>query len=710
MAAQSAYAMTDYELYANQAKAYAQSAWVYVCVSHKAQAAASVPYCVLELRGEERTEVPNHPLELLLQKPNDKFSGFELMESTVGYLDLCGNAYWYLNPGKGQPLEIWVLRPDRIEIVPDPNEWIKGYVYTVNGVPCPLERDEVIHFKRWHPLKDYEGLSAIEAAALSIELDNKALIWDTSFFKESAVPSAIVNVGPISDADFEDVKAQWEGKYKGAARSHKTAFVRSSQELGVETIAIKQADMQFLETMRFSREQIFNIFGFHLGMLSENATEANAKVAYQYFYNTTLYPILRRIGDKISSELLSRWGEGLAGEFEDVRIGESKELWLQELQTVQKGAVGPLGMPEPIMTVDEIRERYFQLDPMSRQIAGPTAQVAGEQGGRGAEEQGGEGEESEELKAELRKWRDVSLRLITSNRNPAEREFKSDVIPDDVRAWITEGLWEAKGPEEVKAVFAGPFGATPRPRPKPTTETEEAFRQRMAWEQKLIQELLAMWGKHATQVLDWLQKQKDVKKQIATKQVGDDLAADMALWDAMTKDYVQLLLPAFEKVMKEAALLAIANLPFEIGVDWELVNTAAAKWARDYTYDLITGINETTAARLQAAINNWIEAGEDFPALVARVQEIYASPVRAEMIAASEITRIYAEANTLAWKESGVVEAREWQTAADELVCPICGPLRGQQAKLGKPFPDGIENPPAHPRCRCWVTPVVMRS
>jgi len=741
VAAQSAYAITDYQLYENQARSYAQSAWVYVCVSHKAQAAASVPYRVFEMKGEERVEVPNHPLEQILKKPNDKFSGFELMEATVGYLDLCGNAYWYLNPGQGEPLEIWLLRPDRMTIVPDPNEWVKGYVYTVNCVPCPLGRDEVIHFKRWHPLRDYEGLSAIEAAALSIELDNKALIWDTAFFKESAVPSAIVNVGPISDADFEDVKAQWEGKYKGAARSHKTAFVRSSQELGVETIAMPQADMQFLETMKFSREQIFNIFGFHLGLLSENATEANAKVAYQYFYNTTLYPVLRRIGDKISSEILSRWGENLAGEFEDVRIGESKELWLAELQTVQKGAMGPLGMPMPIMTVDEIRERYFDLEPLPVELAAqPIAkppvreqEEAGEQGSRGAEEQEGE-EESEGLKAELRRWREVSLRLANTGRNPAAREFQSEVIPADVRAWIAEGLWEAKTAEEVKAVFAGPFPAR-RPRPKPLQETEEAFRQRMAWEQKVISGLLAMWAKHAERVIEWLKGHREVKKQItaqAVKAAGDDLAADMDLWEEMAKDYTQLLLPAFEKVMQEAALLAIEGLPFEIGVDWELVNTAAAKWARDYTYDLISGINETTAARLQAAINNWIEAGEDFPALVSRVQEIFSNPVRAEMIAASELTRIYVEANTLAWKESGVVAGRRWVTANDERVCPICGPLGGLTvttegvqpaapgtqtrravvADLDKPFIHPLSGeeytPPAHVNCRCWITPVLL--
>lgn len=48
---------------------------------------------------------------------------------------------------------------------------------------------------------------------------------------------------------------------------------------------------------------------------------------------------------------------------------------------------------------------------------------------------------------------------------------------------------------------------------------------------------------------------------------------------------------------------------------------------------------------------------------------------------------------------------QEWDTANDEQVCPICGPLDGQQVPYGQPFvsDDGetFDDPPAHPNCRC---------
>lgn len=680
--------LPNYELYRNQCKAYAQSLWVYFCVTRIAERAALVPYHVYEIdpATEEEVEVQEHPLELLLASPNEGMSGFELMEYTFGSLELTGNAYWYLTlDQRGIPVEIWPLRPDRVEVVPSKTEWVKGYIYHVDGHRIPLEKQEVVHFKRWHPLEDYVGLSPIQAAALAIEGDLNAQRWNARFFHENAIPSGVIAIKEhISDADYDAIVKQWEGKYKGVEGAHKVAFIRGS-DVSVETLSIPHRDMEFLEYRKFTQREIFNIYGIPMGKWIENATEANAKVAERTFINDTLWPKLVRVGWKISSEVLSRWGENLRGRFEDIRITD-RELQLRELEIVAKGAMDPtLGLPVPLMTVDEMRARYFDLPPMS-EVQGKALLEASRR-------------MDTALRQELRRWKDVAVRLFKEGRDPTGREFRSEIIPDWLKAAIKAQLAEAKTLEEVKQAFQPPFG------PGRGTREDPAKAKKQAWERRIIAGLLEIWQKHADLVLEWLKRQREVKKRI--KAVGDDMAEAEELWEGMSRDYVQLLLPAFEEVMAEAAQDALDALPWAISIDMDLVNAQAAEWARIYTYDLISGINKTTQARLQQAINNWIEAGEDFPSLVQRVQDIFNNPVRAEMIAATEVTRVYAEANTRAWKATGVVKEREWQTAADERVCPICGPLQGKRAKLGKPFPGGIMNPPAHPRCRCWVVPVV---
>jgi SPP1 gp7 family putative phage head morphogenesis protein len=81
---------------------------------------------------------------------------------------------------------------------------------------------------------------------------------------------------------------------------------------------------------------------------------------------------------------------------------------------------------------------------------------------------------------------------------------------------------------------------------------------------------------------------------------------------------------------------------------------------------------------------------------------------RAEVIARTEAIRASVEGQQELWRQGadqGVIPQnvlRRWVTAADERVCPICGPLHGEKTGLEESF-DGFFAPPAHPMCRCAV-------
>ncbi len=161
-----------------------------------------------------------------------------------------------------------------------------------------------------------------------------------------------------------------------------------------------------------------------------------------------------------------------------------------------------------------------------------------------------------------------------------------------------------------------------------------------------------------------------------------------------------------------AAAIAATIGAAEMAIEWEGVNTAATQWAAQYVGDLITAINATTLKRVRAEVAAFTQSKEAMPALIERLT----SPTgpfgakRAQVIAVTETTRAYAEGNSAAWAASDVVKGRQWNTARDELVCPICAPLNGQLAATGAAFNfDGadVPNPPAHPHCRCFITPAL---
>lgn len=151
---------------------------------------------------------------------------------------------------------------------------------------------------------------------------------------------------------------------------------------------------------------------------------------------------------------------------------------------------------------------------------------------------------------------------------------------------------------------------------------------------------------------------------------------------------------------------------FEIDIDMTLVNKAALDWLASYGFDLVSRISKTQQILTREAITQWVKDGDPLSSLIDYLTPIYGK-TRAQMIATTEVTRAYAEGNITVWKTSGVVSGKEWHTAEDDLVCPICAPLDGMQEKLdGGTFDaiggfGGIGGPPAHVRCRCWLVPIV---
>jgi SPP1 gp7 family putative phage head morphogenesis protein len=184
---------------------------------------------------------------------------------------------------------------------------------------------------------------------------------------------------------------------------------------------------------------------------------------------------------------------------------------------------------------------------------------------------------------------------------------------------------------------------------------------------------------------------------IDTTFLDDDSLWDDPDWDA---ELVKLLTKAAQDGI---SLFADA---ITIGMDYTATNTDAAKWARQYTYDLIKGIDDTTREAVRSAISGFIETpgmtiGDVMDALPY-------GEIRAQMIATTEITRSYAQGNQLAgeamkkeWPDVEVV--KKWYTNNDDRVCDICGPMDGEEVPIDEPFSSGDDQPPAHVNCRCWT-------
>lgn len=424
----------------NDSLLYQQAPWVYLAINRIAEAAALVPLEIRRVLAEREELDGAHPLLALLAAPNPTLSRFELMEQTVGMLELMGNAYWLLlGDDGGRPREIWPLHPRHVRIVPHPQRHIAGYLYELGGETLALDAREVVHFKRWHPSDDWYGLSPLAAARQAIQTDRAMSEWNRGAFgDDKGVPAGIVNIkGPMTQVDYERLKREWRASYGGPRR--RTAFLRAA-DVEWQHIGLSHNELDYLRGRQAQRDEILNLFGIPIGLISENATEANAKVAERQFIERTLWPKLVRIAQKITQELLPFYPGVARAAFVDIRPTDV-EARLQAIRTAY-----------PVLSINEIREQFYQLPPVDwgtrpvGQVAASAGQETPTQVKSGPPAQGG-GAALEEL----RQWERFVKRRGQRNQG---RPFAARQLPAAVACEVSARLLLAEDAATQKQIFA----------------------------------------------------------------------------------------------------------------------------------------------------------------------------------------------------------------------------------------------------------------
>jgi len=116
-------------------------------------------------------------------------------------------------------------------------------------------------------------------------------------------------------------------------------------------------------------------------------------------------------------------------------------------------------------------------------------------------------------------------------------------------------------------------------------------------------------------------------------------------------------------------------------------------------------VNETTRKKIKETLKEGVSQGEGIGDLTKRVNEIFDNREKweAERIARTEVLDASSWTDIEAYKQSGVVEKKEWLIAPS--ACDICAPLDGEKVDLDEDFGGEFDRPPAHPNCRCTTLP-----
>ena len=173
------------------------------------------------------------------------------------------------------------------------------------------------------------------------------------------------------------------------------------------------------------------------------------------------------------------------------------------------------------------------------------------------------------------------------------------------------------------------------------------------------------------------------------------------LWNVFGEYFTAIIMHAVD-----GGLSLLVGTGLSQTINRDVINTRIIDILRRYRDNWLYLIEDTSRKFIQAKVSEWLQSGRPLQSLINSLLEDTSSmfnEVRARRIAVTEVTRLYAMGNQIAWEQAGYIDKYRWNTANDELVCEICGPKAGQEY----PLVTLSQDMPAHVNCRCWSTPIV---
>lgn len=302
---------------------YVKNVVAHRCIELVASNAASYPYQLVRWVKGQAVEVHNHPVLELLKRPNPCMAGIELLSSLYTHKLISGNAYVQMvRNGSGAPAELYALRPDRMTVVAGKGCLPQGYIYSVGDRDrkFPVEaisgKSDILHLKSLHPLNDWYGLSAFEAAAYAIDQHNQAGQWNQALLQNGARPSGALVVkgeggtagGYLSDDQYMRLKSQLDEQYSGAMNAGRPVLLEGGLEW--REMSLSPKDMDFLNIKHSSARDIALAFGVPPQMLGipGDSTYSNYAEARNAFWEETIDPLVNQMLSALNNWLLPEFG------------------------------------------------------------------------------------------------------------------------------------------------------------------------------------------------------------------------------------------------------------------------------------------------------------------------------------------------------------------------------------------------------------------
>lgn len=362
---QAQYAPSDYLAAVRRVRAHPIA---FRCLRLIGKAAASVTPIVVV--GGDEVEVGDngrgHPVAEMIRRPNPLQGWNEIVEASIGFLHLNGNTFLEAgdNSVTNATPELYVLRPERMRLIPDARGFPAAYEYEVNGQRVRFEMDvdrgrlPILHVRDFSPTDDWFGMGCLTAASSAMDLYTSGRDYQKALLDNGGRASGLIKYGGdarLTKEQSEDIRDQVQSLYGGVKNAGRIMVLSGGLEY--TQLGLKPADLQGAELRDAAAREIALAFGVPpmvLGIPGDN-TYANYQEANRAFWRETMLPLLTHFYGAFG-----RWASARFSDDVEVRVDPDTIPALAEEVSRKWDAA----TKADFLTVDEKRELvgYEELD------------------------------------------------------------------------------------------------------------------------------------------------------------------------------------------------------------------------------------------------------------------------------------------------------------------------------------------------------------
>ena len=262
----------------------------------------------------------SHPMEILMNRPNEFLSGNSLAHYIVTSLSAHGDAFLLkVRNRTGNVVQLVPLMPNYVKVRGNERELITHYEYhavkqnnSLTQDYIELPRENVVHVRQGMDPDDHRrGFAPLRTVLRELAGDEAAGQFAVALLHNMAVPGVILSpkddtMGGPSREEAEAIAQAFKSKFSGANRG---APMIMTGAMDVDVVSFTPEQLNLTALRRLPEERVSSVLGVPailagLGAGLDAATYNNTKELREFFTEQKMIPLWNAVAAELTHQLL----------------------------------------------------------------------------------------------------------------------------------------------------------------------------------------------------------------------------------------------------------------------------------------------------------------------------------------------------------------------------------------------------------------------